>query len=367
MGRVSPRPPARLAERRRQLLERRARRRRGAAAVLLALAVAVGAGAWHVTSGRGNRPLPSGPARAPTARFAAVHTAARRRATVVRLVASPAGSLPSAVQDEAAAPAGASSALLLGGLTASDLSSADIVRFPAGRVAPGIAAAGAPRHCRGDPGRAARSSSAAATASPSTPRSSASTRTVGTRVAGRLPAPSSDQAAAAVGGTAYVVGGYDGAHWLDTIVAWKPGSPARVVAHLPSALRYAAATAVGNRLVIAGGSRPDGSATDAVLVYTPGGHVVVLGRLPAPTTHAAAATLGSDRVRDRRQGSAARDADLRDRGRRPLPTARYAAPATCPGRSAISPPSAWATASSSPAVAAPPARSRPLTRSGRSP
>jgi DNA-binding beta-propeller fold protein YncE len=114
-----------------------------------------------------------------------------------------------------------------------------------------------------------------------------------TTVVGHLPAPSSDQAAAAIGGTAYVVGGYDGAAWLDTIVAWRPGSPARVVAHLPSALRYAAVTAVGNRLVIAGGSRPDGSATDAVLVYRPGGRVVVLGRLPAPTTHAAVATLGS--------------------------------------------------------------------------
>jgi YVTN family beta-propeller protein len=66
-----------------------------------------------------------------------------------------------------------------------------------------------------------------------------------------------------------------------------------VVAHLPSPLRYAAVTAVGGRLVIAGGSRPDGSATDAVLAYTPGGKVVVLGRMAAPLTHAAAATLGA--------------------------------------------------------------------------
>ena len=35
-------------------------------------------------------------------------------------------------------------------------------------------------------------------------------------------------------GTAYVIGGYTGSQWLDTIVAWRPGAAARVVAHLPS-------------------------------------------------------------------------------------------------------------------------------------
>ena len=38
---------------------------------------------------------------------------------------------------------------------------------------------------------------------------------------------------AAIGGTAYVVGGYTGAQWLDTIVAWRPGTRARIVARLP--------------------------------------------------------------------------------------------------------------------------------------
>jgi YVTN family beta-propeller protein len=112
-------------------------------------------------------------------------------------------------------------------------------------------------------------------------------------VVGRLPAASSDSTAAAVGGTAYVVGGYTGTRWLDTIVAFRPGRPARVVAHLPWRVRYAAVAAVGNRLVIAGGSREDGTATDAVLVYRPStGQVTRIGTLPAPTTHAAAAALG---------------------------------------------------------------------------
>ncbi len=113
--------------------------------------------------------------------------------------------------------------------------------------------------------------------------------------AGRLPAPSSDQAAAALGSTAYVVGGYTGSRWLDTIVAWQPGRPARVVAHLPTPLRYAAVASSAGRLIIAGGSRPDGAASDAVLAFDPRtSRVTRLGRLPAPTTHAAAAAIGDE-------------------------------------------------------------------------
>jgi YVTN family beta-propeller protein len=116
---------------------------------------------------------------------------------------------------------------------------------------------------------------------------------VGRGVIGRLPAPSSDQAAAAIGGTAYIVGGFTGTHWLDTIVAWSPGRGARIVAHLPSPVRYAAVTAAGGKLIVAGGSLPDGVASSRVLEYSPSTGVLRrLGRLPGPTTHAAAAELG---------------------------------------------------------------------------
>jgi N-acetylneuraminic acid mutarotase len=64
-------------------------------------------------------------------------------------------------------------------------------------------------------------------------------------VVARLPSPSSDQAAAAVGGTAYVVGGFTGTRWLNTVVAWRPGRPARVVTRLPFPVRYAAVAAAG--------------------------------------------------------------------------------------------------------------------------
>ena len=110
--------------------------------------------------------------------------------------------------------------------------------------------------------------------------------------AGRLPAPSSDQAAVAIGGVAYVVGGYTGTRWLDTVVAWRPGGAARVVAHLPFAVRYAAVAAAGRKLIVAGGSLASGAVSDAVLIVDPAtGTVTRTGRLPAPTTHAAAASL----------------------------------------------------------------------------
>src|SRR5207237_9055062 len=119
-------------------------------------------------------------------------------------------------------------------------------------------------------------------------------RTGAAQTAGHLPSGSSDQAAAAIGRTAYIVGGYTGGRWLDTIVAWRPGGGARIVARLPHTLRYAAVTAVGNRLVIAGGSLQTGAASDAVYPYVPApGRVCRLGRLPAPTTHAAAARIGA--------------------------------------------------------------------------
>ena len=116
----------------------------------------------------------------------------------------------------------------------------------------------------------------------------------GATVVAHLPAPSSDQSAAAIGGTAYVVGGFTGSRWLDTIVAWRPGAPARVVAHLPFALRYAAvaaaADAARDRRRIA--RRRLGEHRDPRVTRPAARRVRSIGRLPAPTTHAAAAALG---------------------------------------------------------------------------
>ena len=89
------------------------------------------------------------------------------------------------------------------------------------------------------------------------------------------------------------MGGYDGTNWINTILAWRPGSPVRVAGQLPVGLRYAAATAVDGQILIIGGSTPT-SASDAIYRFDPStGQVRQIGRLPQPITHASAATLGS--------------------------------------------------------------------------
>src|SRR5438477_2161 len=116
-------------------------------------------------------------------------------------------------------------------------------------------------------------------------------RPVKVAVAARPPRRRHERRPRPLGLAAYVVGGYTGTRWLNTIVAWRPGAAARVVGRLPTPLRYAAAATADGQLVVAGGSTPSGSASRAVLAFDPATHHVRrLGRLPAPTTHAAAAS-----------------------------------------------------------------------------
>ena len=212
----------------------------------------------------------------------------------VRLATVVAGTLAAPLQDAAAAPLGRGRFVLLGGLNAADTSTdgvrvvsglADVAR---GRL-PGVlhdAAAvrlgGATYLFGGGNGTAQLAAIL---------RIDPVTNAV-TRV-GTLPVGSSDLAAAAVGGTAYVVGGYTGTRWLDTILAWRPGAQPRIVAHLPTPLRYAAVTADADELVIAGGSTPAGTASRSVYAFDPRTRTLThIGSLPHPTTHAAAAALG---------------------------------------------------------------------------
>ena len=205
-----------------------------------------------------------------------------------------AGTLGSPLQDAAAAPY-RGGAILLGGLTAADTSADSVLTaggghtrrigtIPTGIHDSAAVLIGSRVYLFGG-GTATQQLDTIFSLDP---------RTGAVQSVGRLPARSSDQSAAGIGGTAYVVGGYTGTRWLNTIVAWKPGGSAHVVAHLPTALRYSAVTAVSGRVLIAGGSLPDGTAASAVYEYTPGdASVVRVGRLPAPTTHAAAAAIGS--------------------------------------------------------------------------
>src|SRR5207302_2649611 len=89
------------------------------------------------------------------------------------------------------------------------------------------------------------------------------------RTAGHLPQPASDVGAAVIGNVAYIVGGYTGSRALDTVVAYQPGQPARVVGHLPAPLRYPAVAAANGRLIIVGGNNQAGTASHDVLSFDP--------------------------------------------------------------------------------------------------
>ncbi len=243
----------------------------------------------------------SGGKKPPTAAVQAHHETrthtegARPRPTIVVLTDQRTGALPQPVQD--AAPAAADGrALLLGGLTAGDLSTAQISvatpatghvigQLPTARHDTAAASIGRFVYLFGGGNGVAQLSDVVRV----------DPRTGSAEVVGRLPAASSDSSAASIGGTAYIVGGYTGTSWLNTIVAWRPGARASIVAHLPFPVRYAAvASGSDGRLVIAGGSLENGTASRAVLEYTPGSRRVArIGELPAATTHAAAAALGS--------------------------------------------------------------------------
>jgi YVTN family beta-propeller protein len=221
------------------------------------------------------------------------HTVKVTAPRLVELFPRAVGSLPAPLQDAAAAP-WAGGGVFVGGLTATDVSTDQIVvSTRAGARVVGRVTGAFHDSALVRLGKLAYAFGGGNGVSQLDqilridPRNGASERV------STLPAPSSDQSAAAVGGTAYVVGGYTGTRWLDTIVAWRPGAHARVVAHLPHPVRYAAVAAADGRIVVAGGSLVSGTASSTVYEYNPATRKVArIGQLPAPTTHAAAAAIG---------------------------------------------------------------------------
>lgn len=108
----------------------------------------------------------------------------------------------------------------------------------------------------------------------------------------RLPEPVRN---AAVGGRIVIVGGSTPAGATDAVLSFDPrtGRVARV-GRLPAPLTHAAAAAVGNRVYVTGGrgDAPD-TPTDRILsVDAAQGRIASVGRLPEPLSDAAAATVG---------------------------------------------------------------------------
>ena len=280
--------------RRRKLARRRRRLQRICAALALgiagivALSLALGSNGTSPVAPAGLSALAAPAHGGQAIALRRLHVARR-----VRLLERPIGTLPAPLEDPGAAVVG-TRVVLAGGLTAQDTSTSAVIalRGSSAKVRPALPTAqhDAPAASLGGAvyvfggGDGVRQLDHVLRIDP---------RSGQVTAVGRLPAASSDSSAATVGSTAYVVGGYTGAHWLNTIVAVTPGGSARIVAHLPVELRYAAVAAVGTSVVIAGGSLPDGSASSAVYRFDSAHRLVTrIATLPAPTTHGAAAALG---------------------------------------------------------------------------
>ena len=132
-------------------------------------------------------------------------------------------------------------------------------------------------------------------------------------VIGQLPTPRSDSAAAVIGATAYVVGGFTGASMARDVLATTDGRTFRTVARLPIGVRYPGVAAVGGKVYVIGGELATtegtlrGGQTDAIQQVDPAtGHVKVVAHLAHPLGHTTAFVLGHRvYVAGGRHGSAA--------------------------------------------------------------
>jgi hypothetical protein len=94
-----------------------------------------------------------------------------------------------------------------------------------------------------------------------------------------------------VGGTIYLIGGYDGLIPRTEIYATTDGTTFHKVANLPVGLRYPAVAAAGGVIIIAGGQRAGGPSADIFSFSPTDGSVNKIGRLPSPVSEASAFTI----------------------------------------------------------------------------
>ncbi len=113
------------------------------------------------------------------------------------------------------------------------------------------------------------------------------------KIVAQLPRPLSDVASASTPRGVYLVGGYDGHVPRREIYRTGDGVHFHEVARLPVGLRYPAVAALGDTVVIAGGTTVTGASDRVYLLNTKTGVLMPFGHLPAATAHAQAFTLGS--------------------------------------------------------------------------
>lgn len=220
------------------------------------------------------------------------HRVRRRPPPGVKLAYRPLYSLPAPLRDPAYAALGGTRFAMLGGLDAADVSADGIEIADLRRVLHTATLPSAQHDAQGAllNGKVYVFGGGSATELDHIlsydPASDAVTQV------GSLLAPQSDVAVARASAEAYIVGGFDGTNYLNTVVAWRPGSGPRVQARLPVGLRYAAVAIADGGLLVIGGSTPAG-VSDAIYRFDLTTHRVRrLGTLAHAVTHAEAATLG---------------------------------------------------------------------------
>lgn len=111
------------------------------------------------------------------------------------------------------------------------------------------------------------------------------------RVIDHMPTTRSDLSIGTIGGTTYVLGGYDGTS-VPTQVLAQSGAGLRPAGHLAQGVRYAAAAVHGSSIYLFGGE-VSGAELGVVQKYDAATQVTsVVAHLPVPLGHASAVMLG---------------------------------------------------------------------------
>lgn len=189
--------------------------------------------------------------------------------------------------------AAAGGLLVVGGLTAADsttqaILSVDLARGtvnPAGQLpVPVHDAAGAVVNGRNllFGGGSTAVSSAVQDVTPGTPP----------RVVSHLPQPLADLVAISEGKAGYVLGGFDGTQGSTTVLRTTDGRTFTGVGTIPVSVRYPAVASGGGSIWLFGGEHAGKQITDVQRVDLTTGHGSVAGHLPRPLAHAGALILG---------------------------------------------------------------------------
>ncbi len=116
----------------------------------------------------------------------------------------------------------------------------------------------------------------------------------GPHVVGTLPQALSDLDAVTIGAVAYVVGGWNGSATNRSVYAVRADGSVSVAGRLPIGVRYAAAGALGGRLIVAGGEISSGAPITRAWSFDPrSGRVSRLPDLPAPIDHTSGIAVGT--------------------------------------------------------------------------